>query len=142
MPDPYIVMFIHSEGGDAYSGLSGMNHIQSSSVPIYTVSDGFVASAATFLLLGGAKRFAMPHSTILIHQLSTAFWGKYADLIDEMANTHQLMNTLRTLYKKHTTLRKKKLEQLLQKELTMTADQCMKHGFVQGLFEGEQCLLT
>ncbi len=130
--DRHIQLFIHSEGGDAYAGLSGMNHIQKFKTPIHTISDGFVASAATFLLLGGAKRYAMPHSTILIHQLTTCFWGKYAELIDEMENSHQLMRTIRAIYKKNTTITKKRLNSLLKKELTITAEECVEYGIVMG----------
>ena len=45
---------------------------------------GFVASAATFLLLAGAERLAMPNAHILIHQIRTGFWGKFNDLLDEV----------------------------------------------------------
>ena len=129
-----ILLFIHSEGGDAHAGLSAMNHIETMRVPVITVADGFVASAATFLLLGGRRRLAMRHSMVLIHQLSTAFWGKYADLIDEMQNTHQLMETLRDLYRERTGIKKKRLSNLLNKELTMTAQECIQFGVVDELF--------
>ena len=102
-----IRLYIHSEGGDAYAGLSAMNHIQTLGIPVFTIADGFVASAATFMLLAGVKRFAMPNSTILIHQFSTTFWGKYADLIDELENSHQLMKSFRALYSNRTHLKKK-----------------------------------
>ena len=130
-----VTLFIHSEGGDAHAGLSGMDHIQNCRVPVTTVADGFVASAATFLLLGGHTRLAMCHSTVLIHQLSTAFWGKYAELVDEMQNSHQLMQTIRILYKKTTKLRNKQLNSILQKELTITAKECVTYGIVSGMYE-------
>lgn len=126
----HVLLFIHSEGGDAYAGLSGMNHIQTASVPVITIADGFVASAATFLLFGGYKRYCMPHSVVLIHQVSTGFWGKHAELIDEMQNSNQLMDTIRSLYASRSSLKKKKLESILQKELTMTAQECIKAGIV------------
>ena len=134
--DAFVLLFIHSEGGDAYAGLSGMNHIQQSRVRIITVSDGFVASAATFLLLGGARRYAMAHSCVLIHQVSGLFWGKYAELQDEMQNSTQLMRILRRLYRSRTKMNKKKLDRMLKKELTLTARECVKNGLVDGMFEG------
>lgn len=134
--DSFVSLYINSEGGDAYAGLSAMNHIQSMSVPVVCVADGFVASAATFMLLGGRKRLAMPHATILIHQFSTAFWGKYADLIDELENSHQLMNSFREVYRERTKLKKKRIDALLKKELTMTASQCVKFGVVEALVCG------
>lgn len=134
--DAFVLLYIHSEGGDAYAGLSGMNHIQQSKVKIITVSDGFVASAATFLLLGGMRRYAMAHSCVLIHQVSGMFWGKYAELQDEMQNSTQLMDILKRLYREKTIMKKKKVDKMLKKELTLTAKQCVKFGLVDGMFEG------
>lgn len=134
--DAFVLLFIHSEGGDAYAGLSGMNHIQQSRVNIITVSDGFVASAATFLLLGGKRRYAMAHSCVLIHQVSGLFWGKYAELQDEMQNSTQLMKILRKLYRKKTKMTNKKIDIMLKKELTLTSQKCVRFGLVDGMFEG------
>lgn len=132
--DAFVLLFIHSEGGDAYAGLSGMNHIQQARVRIVTVADGFVASAATFLLLGGNKRYAMQHSCVLIHQVSGLFWGKYAELQDEMQNSAQLMQTLKNLYCDKTKMTVKKVNRMLKKELTLTAEQCVKFGVVDEMF--------
>lgn len=134
----HMVLYIHSEGGDAHAGLSGMNHVQNARLPITTVADGLVASAGTFLLLGGRRRLAMPHSVILIHQLSTAFWGKYAELVDEMKNSQQLMKTLSQLYRKKTRLNKKRVRSLLKKELTMTARECVNNGIVDGFVKSDE----
>ena len=48
-----------------------------------TVIDGFVASAASFMLLGGAERRASSRSFLLVHQLRGTFEGKYCDFVDE-----------------------------------------------------------
>jgi ATP-dependent protease ClpP protease subunit len=120
-----IQLFIHSEGGDAYAGLSGMDHIERCRVPVDTIADGFVASAATFLLLAGKRRYGMPNSVLLIHQLSTGFWGKYAELMDEVANSEQLMKKIRSIYEERTGMDKKKIDHLLTKELTLSCEECV-----------------
>ena len=130
-----VFLFIHSEGGDAYAGLSGMNHIQALRVHVTTVADGFVASAATFLLLAGKTRLAMPHASVLIHQLSAEFWGKYAELKDEMHNTQQLMRVIQRLYTRRTKIRGKTLQRILKSELTMTTNRCLKLGIIDGVFD-------
>ena len=127
---PCIELYINSEGGDAYAGLSGMDHIRNSAIPIHTIADGFVASAATFLLLAGAKRFAMPHSTLLIHQLSSHFFGKYNELVDEMHNTRTIMTIIRKLYLSNTKMTEEQTKDLLSKELNLTATKSLKMGFV------------
>lgn len=133
-----ILLYIHSEGGDAHAGLSAMNHIQNARIPVTTVADGLVASAGTFLLLGGKHRLAMAHSVILIHQLSTTFWGKYAELVDELKNSQQLMQTLSHLYRRKTRLDKKRVRSLLQQELTMTARECVENGIVERLVKNDE----
>ena len=137
---PCVLLFLHSEGGDAHAGLSGMNHIQNSRIPVHTVADGFVASAATLLLLGGARRFGMEHSSVLIHQMSTGFWGKYVEMIDEMHNTEQMMEMIRTIYCSKTKLQRKRLEKTLKKEVTMTAAQCMELGIIQEFYKANSII--
>ena len=60
-------------------------------IAVHTYIDGLIASAATFLFLAGKKRFMTENSNILIHQISTGFWGKFEDLKDEYKNTTELM---------------------------------------------------
>lgn len=121
----YIYLYINSFGGEAYAGLSGMDHIQRNKIPVITIADGFVASAATFLLLGGNVRYGMPNCTVLIHQLSTGFWGKYAELQDEMKNADKLMEKIRKLYEQKTNIPQDRLKQLLSKEIEITFDECL-----------------
>ena len=129
-----ILLFIHSEGGDAHAGLSAMNHIQKMRIPVTTVADGFVASAGTFLLLAGKRRLGMTESMVLIHQVSTAFWGKYCELVDEVENCNQIMAIIRDLYQKFTTLKLKKLNKLLQGELTLSSSKCLKYGIFDDFY--------
>ena len=63
-----IKLFVNSGGGDAFAGLSGMDHVRKNKRPITTIADGYVASAATLLMLGGHQRIAMANARILIHQ--------------------------------------------------------------------------
>lgn len=132
--EPHIELFIHSHGGCSFSGLSAMDHIMNNRVPITTCADGIVASAATFLLLAGSHRVAMRHSYILIHQLSVmGFEGKYMDMIDEMENSHGIMNTFREIYKSRTNMGQKRVDQLLKKELILDSNLCLQEGFVHEL---------
>lgn len=129
-----VQLFIHSEGGDVFAGLSGMNHIQACRCRVTCIADGFVASAATFLFMGGHERRGMKHSTVLIHQLSTGFWGKFVELKDEVANSEQLMETLCDLYTTRTTLDRERVQQMLEKELTMTSQQCLDIGLYESIY--------
>lgn len=131
--DARVVLFIHSEGGDAYAGLSGMHHISRNKVPVHTVADGFVASAATFLLLGGQVRLISPEANLLIHQLQTGFWGKYCDLVDECKNNHALMRQIASIYVRHTKMNTQKVRSLLKQETTIGEVEAIRLGFVQAI---------
>ena len=100
---PRVHLYIHSNGGDAFAGLAGYDHIRLNPIPVVTVADGMVASAASFLLLAAEHRLMHEHSFVRIHQLSiSGFDGKYADMVDEMQNSHCLMQKIEDMYV-HTT---------------------------------------
>jgi len=127
--DPHINLHIYSDGGDAFMGFSIYEFIKKNKVPIYTYIDGYIASAATFMYLAGEKRFMNRNASVLIHQISTSFWGKFEELKDECENTTNLMNNLITLYTENTQIKEKKLRKLLKRELFLTFDDCKKIGF-------------
>ena len=129
-----VTLFLQSDGGDLYAGLSAMDHVRSNPVPVTTVADGFVASSATCILLGGHVRKIMPHTNVLIHQLSMGFWGKYRELLDEVQNSKALMAILWKVYSERTNLTKKTLRRLLKSELTLSADECLREGMVDSVY--------
>ena len=80
---PTLKIFINSGGGSVVSGISSMDTILRTKVPVHTYVDGLAASAATFLSVVGNYRFMSRNSYMLIHQLSSSFWGTYANFEDE-----------------------------------------------------------
>jgi ATP-dependent protease ClpP protease subunit len=127
---PVIHLHLYSNGGDAFMGLSAYDFIRNSEIPIYTYIDGMIASAATFIYLAGHMRYMTENGTILIHQISTNFWGKFEDLKDECQNTTELMKIVKRIYSNHTNMKKKHLEQLLKRELLLPYSECVKYGIV------------
>ena len=127
---PPIKVFINSGGGSITSGISSMDTILRTKVPIYTYVDGFCASAATFISVVGEKRYMSRNSYMLVHQLTTNFWGKYSELEDEKQNMDLMMKTIKDIYKKHTKLPMKKLNEILKHDLMWDADTCLKYGLI------------
>tara|TARA_B110001450_G_scaffold249813_1_gene267669 strand:- start:588 stop:1208 length:621 start_codon:yes stop_codon:yes gene_type:complete len=127
--EPIIHLHLYSYGGDAFMGLSMYDFITNCDIDIYTYIDGMIASAATFIYLAGKKRFMTPNSTVLIHQISTSFWGKFEDLKDECKNTTELMKIVRNLYSQNTSMKKKQIDEILKRELYLTSDECSKINF-------------
>ena len=129
---PIVTLYIHSNGGDVFAGFAGYSLIRRNIVPIVTIADGYVASAATFLLLGGKTRYIIPGSQVLIHQLSTLSFGKFQEISDDYKNCKNIMSYMEQLYKTETKLTAKKLEKLLKSELDLTDKQCIKFEIVNG----------
>ena len=129
--DPVINVYIQSGGGDVYAGLSAMDHIYNCKVHVNTIADGCVASAATFMLLGGHSRYILEHSYLLIHQIRTGFWGRWEDLKDEHKHCEDIMNTLKKVYKENTCLTDSKLEELFKREIYFTAKETVDFGIAE-----------
>ena len=127
---PTLKVLINSGGGSITAGISSMDTILRCKVPVHTYVDGFAASAATFLSVVGEKRFISRNSYMLIHQLSGNFWGKYSEFEDEKQNLDLMMKTIKDVYKKHTKLPMKKLDEILKHDLMWDANTCLKYGLV------------
>lgn len=123
-----IILYIHSNGGDLFAGLSAMDHVKYCKKPVYTVVDGICCSAATFIFLGGTKRFMKPHAHFLIHQISAdGDWVKFEDIKDEMNNLQHLMDRVIEIYRENTNIPEKKLKRLMRHDIYLDADQCTKY---------------
>tara|TARA_Y100000034_G_scaffold13338_1_gene14001 strand:+ start:1806 stop:2384 length:579 start_codon:yes stop_codon:yes gene_type:complete len=121
---------LNSGGGLIVAGVAGMDNIRTLKAPVYTIIDGFCASAATFLSIVGKHRQMTKNSFMLIHQLSTSFWGKYEEFEDEKKNLDLMMEMIRRIYREHTQIPKKELESILKRDLMLDADKCLKWGLV------------
>lgn len=128
-----IYLHIQSDGGDAFAGLSGMNTIQACKVPVVTIADGFIASAATFLFLGGSERRMQSNSMLLIHQLRTGFHGKFADLQDEMHNSDKIMKKIVQIYSEYSTMEPEKVNEIISKETYLDCTECLNYGLIHDI---------
>ena len=127
---PPIRLYINSGGGSITAGISSMDTILRSKVPVETYVDGFCASAATFISVVGSKRFMSRNSYMFIHQLSTNFWGKYSDFEDEKQNLDLMMETIKNIYKEYTKVPMKKIDEILKHDLMWDAKICLKYGLI------------
>ena len=127
---PPIKLFINSGGGSIVAGISSMDTILRCEVPIHTYVDGFSASAATFLTVVGERRLMSRNSYMLVHQLSSSFWGTYANFEDEKKNLDLMMKNIKDVYKKYTKLPMKKLDNILKHDLMWDAQTCLDYGMI------------
>ena len=127
---PPIKLFINSGGGSIVTGIASMDTIIRTEVPVHTYVDGFSASSATFLTVVGDKRFMSRNSYMLIHQLSSNFWGTYSGFEDEKKNLDSMMKTIKDVYKQYTKLPMKKLDEILKHDLMWDAQTCLDYGMI------------
>jgi len=131
---PQIRIFIRSDGGDVHAGFGVMDQLRNSRVRVITVADGMCASAATLILFGGAVRTMKQHAVVLIHQMSIGgFWGTFSELKDEAENCERLMEMLRDVYASGTAIPKKRLKEFMQKDVHLTAAECLEYRIVHEL---------
>ncbi len=125
-----IFLHVNSYGGSIFAGLSAMDEILGSKVPVITVVDGCCASAGTFLTVVGKKRIIRANAFMLIHQLFSASWGKYRELKDDMINSDKLMETIKSIYTKYTKIPAEKIDEILDHDLWFDAKTCLDYGLV------------
>ena len=127
---PVINLHINSYGGSLFAGLATVDTIRGLSAEVHSIIDGAAASAATIISCSGARRSIGKYSKMLIHQLSSGMYGKYNELEDDMENNKHLMETIKAIYKEHTKVPMKKLNEILKKDLWFDSKTCKDLGLV------------
>lgn len=133
---PEIRIFIKSDGGDMHAGLSAMDFIQSMKrVKVSTIAQGLCASAATFILLAGRRRYMMENAYIMIHQINVEeASGKFEDLKDHTRGLKQFMARFRDIYLDETRIPASELKKLLKRDLHLDSDMCMDWAIVDDIW--------
>ena len=128
-----IWLHIHSYGGSLFTAFSIADQMSMIQSPIYAVVEGICASAATLIAMSCSKRYILPNSFMLIHQLSSFMWGTHEQFKDEMSLQDQLMERLVRFYAQKTNLSPKKVRKMLQRDFWMDAETCVENGFVDAI---------
>ena len=132
---PPIYLHINSYGGSVFAAFAAIDTIQYNPIPIYTIIEGAAASAATMMSVYGKKRYITKSSHMLVHQLSSGFWGKMAEIEDEKKNLDNLMKAIKKVYKKKSTIPKEKLDEVLKHDLWWKSKKCLKYGLVDKIIK-------
>lgn len=132
-PQP-IYLHITTDGGCIHGAFSVVDCIQSLKVPVYTVADGFVASAGTLITLAGEKRYITPNAYMLIHELRSGVWGKMSSIDEEYSNLKKVMNHITDYYHVRTHMSKKELEKILVKDFIWNAAESVNRGLVHEVY--------
>lgn len=128
--DPIIHLHLNTFGGSIFAAFSTVDTMRVLKSKVYTYIDGSVASAGTLISSSGHKRFIGKHAHLLIHQLSSGVYGKFSEMEDEIFNCTNLMKLLKEFYKKNTKIPMKKLDELLKRDIWLSAEECQEYGIV------------
>src|SRR5208283_1337983 len=131
-PEKEINMYINSPGGSVTAGLAMYDTMQFIKPPVSTLCVGQAASMGAVLLAAGAKgrRYALPHSRILIHQLSGGFEGQAADIEIQAREALRLKEILNDVLARHTGKTMKQIEKDTDRDNFMSAAQAVEYGLI------------
>ena len=131
-PKKEISMYINSPGGVVTSGMAIYDTMQYIRPPIATLCIGQAASMGSLLLAAGEKgmRFALPNARIMVHQPSGGFQGQASDIERHAQEILDMRARLNKIYVTHTGRTLRKIEDALERDTFMTADQAKDFGLI------------
>ncbi|MCH1567784.1 MAG: ATP-dependent Clp protease proteolytic subunit [Parvibaculales bacterium] len=131
-PKKEISMYINSPGGVVTSGMAIYDTMQYIRAPVATLCIGQAASMGSLLLAAGESgmRFALPNARIMVHQPSGGFQGQASDIERHAQEILDMRARLNKIYVEHTGQTLRKIEDALERDTFMTAEQAKDFGIV------------
>jgi ATP-dependent Clp protease protease subunit len=131
-PERDIFFYINSPGGSVTAGLAIYDTMQYVRPQISTVCVGQAASMGALLLAAGSKskRYALPHSRIMIHQPLGGFQGQATDVDIQAREILRMREELNNILMKHTGQSLKRIEKDTDRDFFMTGKQAQEYGIV------------
>ncbi|MCH2357863.1 MAG: ATP-dependent Clp endopeptidase proteolytic subunit ClpP [Pseudomonadales bacterium] len=136
-PDKDIHLYINSPGGSVTAGLSIYDTMQFIQPNVSTMCIGQAASMGAMLLAGGAKgkRYALPHSRLMIHQPSGGAQGQASDIEIQANEIIKMRENLNILLSKHTGQEVETIARDTERDHYMSAEQALEYGLVDKIIE-------
>jgi len=131
-PEKDIMLYINSPGGSFTAGLAIYDTMQWLHCNVATVCIGQAASMGSFLLAAGApgKRYALPHASVVIHQVLAGFKGQATDIEIHAREIMRAKATINELYAKHTGQPVEKITHDTERDNFMTAAEAKTYGII------------
>ncbi len=136
-PKKDIYFYINSPGGSVYDALAIYDTMKYVTNDIQTVGIGVQASAAAFLLSSGTKgkRYALPNSTIMIHQPSSGTRGKVTDQEIDLRESLRIKKLLEEIMAKNTGQKPSQIHEDMERDKWLSAVEAKKYGIVDAVIE-------
>ncbi len=135
-PEKDIYLYINSPGGVVTSGLAIYDTMQYVRAPVSTICIGMAASMAAVLLSAGAKgkRYALPHSRIMIHQGSGGFRGNAPDAVIQMREWEHLVKMNHQILAEHTGQTLDTIVRDTERDNFMSPEQAREYGIIDAVY--------
>ena len=136
-PKAPITMYVNSPGGHVTAGLAIYDTMQYVKCPVITVSMGLSASMGSIILAGGepGKRYALPHSEIMIHQPLGGAEGQATDIMLAAKHIEKTGNTLYGILAKHTGQKLDKVKEDCDRDNFMSAKEALDYGLIDKIIK-------
>lgn len=136
-PEKDIHLYINSPGGVVTAGMAIYDTMQYLKAPVSTICVGQAASMGALLLAAGAKgkRYALPHSRIMIHQPLGGFQGQASDIKIHAEEILKLRDTLNGILASHTGQDLARVAQDTERDFFMASDAAKKYGIIDNIVE-------
>ena len=131
-PEKEISLYINSPGGAVTAGLAIYDTMQFIKPPISTLCLGQAASMAAILLLAGAKgrRYALPHSRIMMHQPLGGAQGQATDIDIQAREILRMREEINGIIVRHSGQNLRKIEKDTDRDLFLTPEQAVEYGLI------------
>jgi len=131
-PKKDIKLYINSPGGSVYDGMAIYDTMQYIKPDVQTIGIGLQASMGAFLLSSGAKgkRFALPHSKVMIHQPTHSTQGKVTDMEIDLKEGMAVKEMLAELFAKNTGQKLAKIKADMERDYWMNPEEAKKYGLI------------
>jgi ATP-dependent Clp protease protease subunit len=127
-----IFLYINSPGGSVSAGMAVYDTMRYVRNDVATLALGFAGSMGQFLLCAGAsgKRYALPHSRIMMHQPSGGMGGTAADITIQAENMLHIKRTMQELIARHSGRTVAEIERDSDRDRWFTAEQAREYGLI------------
>ena len=131
-PKKDILFYINSPGGSVYDGFAIYDTMQYVKCDVQTYGIGLQASMGAFLLSSGAKgkRYALPHSKVMIHQPSSGTRGKVTDMEIDLQESLRVKKQLNEILAKNTGQKLSKVTSDAERDYWMSAQEAKSYGLI------------
>ncbi|HEX75901.1 MAG TPA: ATP-dependent Clp protease proteolytic subunit [Dehalococcoidia bacterium] len=138
-PDKDINLYVHCPGGIISAGLAIYDTMQLVRPDVSTICVGLAASMGTLVLCAGAKgkRYALPNSTVHMHQAFGGAQGQAADIEIAAREIMRMQDKIRGILVKHTGQPVDKITHDTDRDFYLSAEQAVEYGIVDEILSGQ-----